>query len=405
MILFAVGFLLGAVIGGGFMWRQRRRDAELMATLLERTDQKPSGKAPFDRLADGLYRHAEQWRAVADERTQLAARRLAVLDAVPLSIVVVDRLGERLIENRAAVGEFNRSHTGLLVTSAVDEVIADVLRSGGTVEQEVRLTGPPRRTLRIQGCSLGEDGQQQLGAAAYIIDDTALERVDEIRRDFVANLSHELKTPVGAIALLSETLRDETEPDVRDRLLHKTEAEAHRLAAIIDDLLELAELEATSAPLEAPVAIVDAVAEAIDQVAGAAHGAGRTVVADGIDQVKVVGDHLLIVSALVNLIENACKYSAPDTEVEVTTEISGPGVVDVQVIDSGIGIPQKHLDRIFERFYRVDRGRSRVTGGTGLGLSIVKHTVERMGGEVLVDSREGQGSTFTLRLQTVVDDR
>ena len=155
--------------------------------------------------------------------------------------------------------------------------------------------------------------------------------------------------------------------------------------------------EDESLPVES-VPIPAAVLEAVDRVGHTATARGSKVLAQGLHDVEVLGDRQMLVGALVNLLENAVKYSADDAEVRIETRDEVPGMIDVAVIDHGLGISSRHLDRIFERFYRVDRARSRATGGTGLGLSIVKHAAERHGGQVLVESTEGVGSTFVLRL-------
>jgi two-component system sensor histidine kinase SenX3 len=215
--------------------------------------------------------------------------------------------------------------------------------------------------------------------------------------DFVANISHELKTPVGAIAVLAEALSGETDSGVVDRVADRLVDEAHRAVNAIDDLLELARIE--SGPQAAEVVdLADVVRAAI--VRGKVVDEAKAVQVTAIDSqepVLVRADERQLVSALGNLVENAVKYSDEAGVVQVRTRVDDRAI-EIMVVDQGDGIPARDLDRIFERFYRVDRARSRTTGGTGLGLSIVRHVASNHGGEVLVSSQEGEGSSFVLRL-------
>jgi two-component system sensor histidine kinase SenX3 len=218
-----------------------------------------------------------------------------------------------------------------------------------------------------------------------------------MRRDFVSNISHELKTPIGALGLLSETLLDEDDPEVSRRLVERVAGETERIANTVDDLLVLSRLEADEPPVREPVDVHLLLAEALARMQPAADRAGIALeVHEPRGRLDVLGDRRQLVSALVNLLDNAVKYSDGGSVV-VRARTDGP-VVKIEVDDSGIGIPARDLDRVFERFYRVDQARSRQTGGTGLGLSIVRHVVDNHEGEVLVESRPGRGSTFTLRL-------
>jgi two-component system sensor histidine kinase SenX3 len=219
-----------------------------------------------------------------------------------------------------------------------------------------------------------------------------------MRRDFVANISHELKTPVGALSLLAETISSETDASVIRRLAERMQDESMRVGRTIDDLLELSRIEAEEAPRREPVPVHLAVAEAADRVAPAAEQREISIaVAEPPHRLTVLGDRRQLVSAVYNLLDNAVKYSDAGSTVEVVTVTNGAWV-ELAVRDHGDGIPVRDLERIFERFYRVDRARSRETGGTGLGLAIVRHVANNHKGEVRVTSREGEGSTFTLRL-------
>jgi two-component system sensor histidine kinase SenX3 len=233
------------------------------------------------------------------------------------------------------------------------------------------------------------------------VDDiTEQQRVDAIRRDFVANISHELKTPVGALALLAETIVDEHDPAVVERLAARLRDESFRVSRVIDDLLALSRIEGEGAQEVERVTIAQIVAEAVARIRPAAdHRDVRFEVAEIAAELVMLGDPRQLTSALFNLLENAVKYSDHGSVVEVRAA-GDRHEVSMVVQDHGIGIPAKDLQRIFERFYRVDQARSRETGGTGLGLAIVRHVARNHGGHVTVSSREGEGSTFMLVLPT-----
>jgi two-component system, OmpR family, sensor histidine kinase SenX3 len=222
-------------------------------------------------------------------------------------------------------------------------------------------------------------------------------RLDSVRTDLVANISHELKTPVGAIALLAETLADEDEPEVIARLAPKLIAEAHRLSRIIDELLELSRIELGGQSVSEVVDLVAVAREAVTLHARLAAARGIPVRLETAKRLSVLGNRRQLLSAVGNLVENAIKYSDPGGAVDVNVHAEG-GQVVLAVHDHGMGIPGRDLDRVFERFYRVDKARSRETGGSGLGLSIVRHVMANHGGQVSVASVEGEGSTFTLHV-------
>jgi phosphate transport system regulatory protein PhoU len=223
-------------------------------------------------------------------------------------------------------------------------------------------------------------------------------RIDAIRRDFVANVSHELKTPVGAIALLAETLSTELDPSARERLAGRLTGETDRVERIINDLLELSRLEDPDSFRLEQVPVDQIITEAVDQVHAFATQRRVELSVSGLPiSVSMSGDHRQLVRGLANLIDNAVRYSEAGSSVLVTvSELEE--TVHVAVKDEADGIPRAELERIFERFYRVDRARSRETGGTGLGLAIVKHVADNHHGRVLVESKLGVGSTFTLEL-------
>jgi two-component system sensor histidine kinase SenX3 len=216
----------------------------------------------------------------------------------------------------------------------------------------------------------------------------------------VANVSHELKTPMGALGLLAETLVAETDASVAQRLASRIHTEAFRVSRIIDDLLDLSRIESEEAPPREPVLVNLLMAEAVERMRAAAEQRDVKIeMAEPTPPMAVLGDRRQLVSALYNLLENAVKFSYDGSTVTFTGTV-GDGEVTLEVEDHGVGIPARDLDRVFERFYRVDQGRSRTTGGTGLGLSIVRHVAANHQARIEVESREGEGSTFRLILPT-----
>jgi len=329
------------------------RDAELAASIDE-----------LDDLLDDLhYRYIQH--VISD------ARRGDLDPQQSLQLALVGRFYERIGDHAENIGERVR----YIVDGWLPEAQAAERAQARLEEGELR----PHRGLAV-------------------IDSIAEERrIDAIRRDFVANVSHELKTPVGAMSLLAETLVGETEPADRERLSGMLQREAKRVEDIIDDLLELTRLEEGESETE-KVKVAKIVSKAIDKVRTFADGmrVQIAVTGDAGDE-RVEVDRRAVVRALTNLIDNAVRYSEADQQVTVSVEVL-ESTVAISVKDDGVGIPRAELERVFERFYRVDRARSRETGGTGLGLAIVRHVAENHGGRVLVESKPGEGSTFTIEL-------
>ena len=342
---------------------------------------------------------AERRSAELEERLQVAtaeaARLRAAIEALPHAVVVCDAGGDVVLRNRRSHDVEGGRHAGALLDRAVEEAVATG-RALRPVVKTLELLGPPPRTLEVTATPMGRS-DRPLGTVVLVDDVSELRRLEAVRRDFVANVSHELRTPVGAMGVLAEALADEADPEVMRRLASRITGEAERAGRLIDGLLDLSRIEAGGAGALGPLEIDAVVAAAVERVEPLAHQLGVELVSPVPAGVEVRGDERQLVSAVVNLLENAVKYSDSGSAVVVETSAQD-GWVDVVVRDRGIGIPAKDLERIFERFYRVDRARSRETGGTGLGLSIVRHVATNHGGEVLVESQEGLGSTFTLRL-------
>jgi len=321
----------------------------------------------------------------------------AVLNGLPLGVVVADALGGVLVRNQAAASLVGLRHVDILVEQAVERLMDKSIGTGSIASEQLELYGPPPRTLVVVAMPLAEGG-----AMAVIEDISERSRIDAVRTDFVANISHELKTPVGALSILAETIQDEEDPEVVRKLSEKMVREAQRLSETISDLLELSRIELDSSVEHGEVDISEVVTEAVERNAVTASQAGVAISAQlPLDACRVHGDRTQLVSAVSNLIDNAVKYSEKGASVNVGTQRVGD-TVEIEVRDQGIGIPQADRERIFERFYRVDRARSRGTGGTGLGLSIVRHIMNNHGGQVNVSSQEGEGSTFRLTLPAIL---
>jgi len=341
-----------------------------------------------DRAAAAERVRAEQERSSAED---LRSRLLRALDAIPQGVLIADTAGTVVFRNRVAETFADARHSDALVEAAVGELLTEVL-AGMPADRTIDLFGPPRRTLVITTVALDD------GALVVIDDISERRRLDATRRDFVANISHELKTPVGAMGLLAETLTMEDDPVVARRLAERIVNEAFRMDRTIEDLLVLSRIESEEAPEREPVVASLAIAEAVERIRPGAEQAGIDIeVADPDPLLVVFGDRRQIVSALYNLLDNAVKYSDAGAIIEVRARRDGTRLA-IAVQDHGFGIPKGDLERVFERFYRVDQARSRSTGGTGLGLAIVRHVATNHAGEVTVESRLGEGSTFTLVL-------
>jgi two-component system sensor histidine kinase SenX3 len=312
------------------------------------------------------------------------------VEHLEIGVLVADSTGMVRYRN-AAAESFRGTHVGVLVDDQVDKIVA-ATRSGNSAVKLVDLQGPPKTWLELSARPVPSGG-----AVVTLRDVSERIRTDAMRSDFVTNISHELKTPVGAVAVLAEALMDEQDHEVVHRLSDHLVEEAHRAVRTIDDLLKLSEIESTRPGNE----LVDLAAVVQGAIArGRAVDGGRGIEITALevpDGILVRGDERQLMSAVGNLVENAVKYSHAGGVVQVRTRVDA-AAVEVMVADQGIGIPTRDLDRVFERFYRVDKARSRDTGGTGLGLAIVRHVATNHGGEVLVSSQEGEGSTFVLRL-------
>lgn len=344
-------------------------------------------------------------RAQAPEPTrpepELGEGAAAVLAALPSAAVVVGR-DDHVVSASAAARTFGLVRGDRLVRPELQRLVVEVARDGETRDEELEL---PRGPVGV-GTVFLQVRVAPLGARQVLVlaqDRTEARRVEAIRRDFVVNVSHELKTPVGALALLAETVMSAADdPEAVRRFASRMQTEATRLSALVQEIIELSRLQVAGAVTGGRlVPVADVVTEAVDRARTAAAAKGIELDLGTVPDVAVFGDRDLLVTAVRNLLDNGVAYSDHGTRVAVGCTVradEGPGLVEIAVVDQGIGIPAEEQPRLFERFYRVDPARSRDTGGTGLGLSIVKHVTADHGGEVTVWSEPGRGSTFTIRL-------
>jgi two-component system sensor histidine kinase SenX3 len=318
-----------------------------------------------------------------------------VLSVLRSSALVVDA-DDRVLRASAPAHALGLVQDDRLTVGELLALVHQVRRDGQIRERDLVLGDGQRAThLAARVAPLGT----QL-VLVLVEDQTRERRVDAIRRDFVANVSHELKTPIGALMLLSEAVNEAAgDPDAVERFSGRMRTEAERLSSLVQQIIELSRLQGDASPgTPVPVDLDRVVEAAMDRSRVDAHDKRIELVRGGQHGVWVTGSAEQLTLALANLIENAVAYSPPETTVVVAVRRRDEGGAQITVTDRGIGIPAEEIDRIFERFYRVDPARSRSTGGTGLGLSIVKHVAASHGGDVSVWSVPGEGSSFTLSL-------
>ncbi len=338
---------------------------------------------------------------VADE-TSLAVPEgvTAVLSSMDDAACVVDTSGLVLAASKAA-SKFGIQVGSTLENAELRQLVRGVRNTGGSATESLRITrGGLSLDPRLVSARASTISPRM--SLLIIRDVTEQERLDQMRRDFVANTSHELKTPVGAVTLLAEAIESASDDPAQVRhFASRISAEASRLGQLTGRIMSLSRLQADDALSEArPVSIDEVIAASLEAHVVQADSAGVELARGGDRGVWVHGDSQILIEAFGNLIANAIVYSPRNSRVGIGVRADGD-VVEIAVSDQGIGIAESDRERIFERFYRADEARSRRTGGTGLGLSIVKHATQRHGGEVLLWSRPGRGSTFTIRLPRI----
>ena len=349
----------------------------------------------------------ERLRTVREQHHE----RTSILFSISEGVVAVDAEHRLLLLNEAAsqifaVDQYNargESLDNVAGTRQLTRMVEEIIENGFPQRKEMTLTHCPKRTFEIKGSVLKNADYKTLGVVLVLNDITQLRQLESVRRDFVANVSHELRTPITSIQGFVETLLDGALEDtsVRNHFLEIVLHQSKRLRKIIEDLLALARVENTQEECHIDTTSV-ALGEVLDAVSKLCSERAKekqitlSVVCDDRDALIRV-NRLLIEQALVNLVNNGINYSGGGARVELTAELFN-GNVAISVRDFGIGIAKEHIPRLFERFYRVDKGRSREEGGSGLGLAIVKHIAMVHGGSVTVESKQGEGSTFSVLL-------
>ena len=345
----------------------------------------------------------ENVTANSKNQSDLSTQSFDLLHAIDAESIVITA-SDQVIYYSAGITTFNLIKDERIFNNELSNLIRAVRRSGiqqdATIELPRGPIGAGTHDLLVRLTSIGDAGL----IAILIFDDSEFRRLDSIRRDFVANISHELKTPIGALSILSEAvLGASDDPEAVVRFAGRMQVEAKRLSDLVQEIINLSRLQDDDPLVGAKIIrIADLIGQAIDESKLSAESRKISIAFDSKAESFVLGDRGQLEMAISNLIENAINYSPDGTQVAVTLT-NDQGLVEISVKDQGIGIPDKDLERIFERFYRVDPARSRATGGTGLGLSIVKHVATNHGGDISVWSVEGAGSTFTLRLPEYID--
>jgi two-component system, OmpR family, phosphate regulon sensor histidine kinase PhoR len=379
----------------------------LVVTIVMIRRQREALAAAEERRARELEEQRETFAAA--NRAE-RARVEAMLDAMIEGLVVIDADRHIILANRAAETMFGFSRMmagGMLLEAIRHHEVAALARRAASesapIEQEVRLEHPQPRTLQVSAVSLHDRKGGRAGAVLVFHDVTRLRQLEAVRQDFVANVSHELRTPLSLIKSATETLIDggKNDPAVNSRFLDIIDRHASRLNVLIDDLLLLARLDSGRVELDLESIVVrNAVQESLDDAALLAQDRGVTMINDVSIELMAEADPARLREVLGNLVDNAIKYGRINGQVTVGGRRVPGAMVEISVRDDGPGIPVEAQARVFERFYRVDKGRSREQGGTGLGLAIVKNVVQAHGGNVRLESTPGEGATFYFTVPT-----
>ncbi len=413
LVISGIILLFGGILAYLFIRSFSKQTAELRSYAehlldpLASIELLPAGNDDLGDLARSLQRMAPRIRELVDSLKLENARREAILASMVEGVLAVDKDLRVTFCNNSfarAVGARIPVHAGMPLLDLVRDpelrgIMTNVLTSGERTEHRLTLPAAADHTFEILAGPLA--GPSTRGALAILHDVTELERLERVRKDFVANVSHELRTPLTAIRGYAETLLSGALQDQKynRKFVEIIEAQATRLSNIASDLLTLSELDSKggAAPQPQKVSVRAVLESALRTVDSAARVRGVRMHCGPIDDLTVLGSELRLEQVLVNLLDNAVKFNRPNGEVWLEVRAVN-GSARIAIRDTGIGIPSEDLPRVFERFYRVDKARSREMGGTGLGLSIVRHVVEQMHGTIQVESRLGEGSEFTITL-------
>ncbi|HXB72933.1 MAG TPA: ATP-binding protein [Candidatus Acidoferrales bacterium] len=402
----------GVAIAGLWSWSLARRIKGLTGfvnRLLDLTSKPPKLKAGDDELGELVHSLSEVAPQVGELVNQLSTelmRREAILASMTDAVLAVDAGLNVTFCNDAfvrAVGSRSNIEGVPLIRVVRDpglnQVLKHVVDSGEMVRKRLQPFSPGGLSFDVYAAPLSSSSWR--GAIAILHDVTPIERLERAKRDFVANVSHEFRTPLATITGYAETLLDGGLEDHanRRRFVEIIQANGVRLNNIAADLLTLSEIEDGRPGAGAhPISLRQAIGNAIRAIEPAASLMHVNLSADPVPDLFVLGYGIRLEQALLNLIDNAVKFNKEGGDVRVSVLESDSGQIEIRISDTGVGIPPEDLSRIFERFYRVDKARSRQVGGTGLGLSIVKHAIEQMNGAIAVESRLGKGTAFRISL-------
>jgi two-component system phosphate regulon sensor histidine kinase PhoR len=399
--------IMTSIFSRSLAWRIQRLRA-FTDNLLNATQPElalPGGDYATQALNQSLRRMAGRIHELVERLSQESNRLDAILKSMREGVLAVDhqmrvQFANQALENALGLRAPVARDTPLVAVvrdPAFLSLISQVVATGMPATCRLQFTGGDSAVFEAHASPFAVPPHR--GALAILHDITGIERLERVRRDFVANVSHELRTPLAAIRGYAETLLGGALEDTNNnrRFVEIIQAQAIRLNNIATDLLTLSDLESGRRDADpGPVSVEDAVNTALLTVETEARIRGVNVIRGEVCNALVTGHAIRLEQALVNLLDNAVKFNKRGGEVRIDAAQENDGRIVISVSDTGAGIPSSDVSRIFERFYRVDRARSREVGGTGLGLSIVKHVVERMDGAISVESRLGQGSTFTV---------
>ena len=417
--LFKLAALFAVVSAGGLAfvyalavtWSipAKRLESFVVALPTSETTLPEDGPAELQSLARAMRSMAERVRHVVEHASLESSRREIILACMAEGVLAVDKDLHVTFCNDAFAQAFSartpvtegRTLYEVVREPMLRDVLARVVRSGTPETGRFQLPSAAGRWFEARALPIGENPRR--GAIIVLHDITDIQRQEQLRKDFVADVSHELRTPLAAIRGYAETLLDGAleDQDNNRKFLEIILSHAIRLNNIASDLLVLSELDSDAPPLAPPepIRVIEVIDSAVHTVEGGAALRGIRVRWENCQDCSVIGYRFRLEQALVNLLDNAVKFNRPEGEVNIECIPTQDARVQISVSDTGIGIPSEDIKRIFERFYRADKARSRPAGGTGLGLPIVKEVVERMGGTVTVESQLGSGSKFTIVLQ------
>ncbi|MBV8905827.1 MAG: PAS domain-containing protein [Acidobacteriia bacterium] len=417
--LLKMGALMAAMCAGGVAllwavgasWSRPAERLENFVAALPSSESSLADDGPPElrTLARSMQAMAERVRQVVERASLEVSRRETILACMAEGVLAVDRDLYVTFCNEAFVEAFSarvpstegRTLYEVVREPMLREVLERVVAAGKPETDRFQLPSAAGRWFEARALPVGENPVR--GAVIVLHDITDIQRQEQLRKDFVADVSHELRTPLAAIRGYAETLLDGALDDQTNnrKFVEIILAHAIRLNNIASDLLALSELDRDAAPVTAPerIGVTEVIAAAVHTVESAASLRGIRLNRDDCKECSVMGYRFRLEQAVVNLLDNAVEFNRQDGEVTIACGPADDGRVQISVSDTGIGIPSDEIKRIFERFYRVDKARSRPAGGTGLGLPIVKEVVESMGGSVSVESQLGRGSTFTIVLQ------